>query len=104
MKFFIDTANIEEIRTAYNWGILDGVTTNPTHVSTENMPFRELIEEICDIVKNGDISVEVVATDCDTMCKEARDLAKWADNIVIKIPLIPDGVTATKILTALFFL
>jgi len=100
MKFFIDTANIEQIQTAYNWGILDGVTTNPTHVSAENMPFQELIEKICNIVKEGDISVEVVGTDCDTMCKEAREFARWANNIVIKIPLIPEGVKATKILSS----
>ena len=100
MKFFIDTANIEQIKTAHNWGILDGVTTNPTHVAAEKMPFRELIENICDIVKVGDISVEVVGTESDAMCKEAREFTKWADNICIKIPLIPEGVKATKILSS----
>lgn len=96
MKFFIDTADVDQIRTAYTWGILDGVTTNPTHVSTEGRPHKEIIQEICGIVPDGEISVEVVGTDCETMVREAEEFVKWADNIVIKIPFIPEGVKAIK--------
>lgn len=99
MKFFIDTANINEIKEANSWGIVDGVTTNPSHVSKEGRDFRELIEEICAIV-DGPISAEVVSTDCEGMLKEARELTKIHKNIVIKIPTIPEGVKAIKILTA----
>jgi len=98
MKFFIDTANIDEIREANDWGILDGVTTNPTHVSTEGKKLLPLVEEICAIV-DGPISVEVVSTDCAPMVEEARDLTKIHENIVIKIPLIKEGIKATKILS-----
>ncbi|MEW6355813.1 MAG: fructose-6-phosphate aldolase [Planctomycetota bacterium] len=99
MKFFLDTANINEIKEANSWGIIDGVTTNPTHVSKEGRDFKELIEEICSIA-DGPISAEVVSTNCEGMLKEARDLAKLHKNIVIKIPTIPEGVKAIKILTA----
>jgi len=98
VKFFIDTANIDEIKEANSWGILDGVTTNPTHISKENRPFRELVEEICSIC-DGPISVEVIATDCDGMVKEAREFSKIHDNIVIKIPTIMEGVKAISILS-----
>lgn len=99
MKFFLDTANINEIKEANSWGIIDGVTTNPTHVSKEGRDFKELIEEICSIV-DGPISAEVVSTNCEGMLKEARELAKLHKNIVIKIPTIPEGVKAIKVLTA----
>jgi len=99
VKFFIDTANLNEIREANDWGILDGVTTNPTHVSKENRDFKTLIEEICAIV-DGPISAEVVSTHCSGMLKEARELAKIHENIVIKIPTIPEGVKAIKVLSA----
>ena len=99
MKFFIDTANIDEIKEANSWGIVDGVTTNPTHVSKEGRDFKELIAEICSIV-DGPISAEVVSTKCDGMVKEARELVKIHENIVIKIPTIPEGIKAIKILTA----
>jgi len=98
MKFFIDTANIEEIKEAQSWGILDGVTTNPTHVSKEGRKFRELVEEICSICK-GPVSAEVVATDCEGMVKEAREIASIAPNIVVKIPTIKEGVKAVTILS-----
>ena len=107
MKFFIDTANIEQIKIAHNWGILDGVTTNPTHVAAEGIPFRKLIDEICSIVTEGDISVEVVGTDSESMCKEAREFAKWADNIAVKIPPTINNPAITKpifIGTSLIFL
>jgi len=98
MKFFIDTANIDEIKEANSWGILDGVTTNPTHVSKERRDFKALIEEICSIC-DGPISAEVVSTNCEGMLKEARELAKLHENIVIKIPTIPEGVKAIKVLS-----
>lgn len=98
MKFFIDTANVEEIKKANELGLLDGVTTNPSLVYKEGREFRDLIKEICDIV-NGPVSAEVVSTDAEGMINEARDLAKIADNIVVKIPLIKEGLRAVKILS-----
>jgi transaldolase len=97
MKFFIDTANVEEIKKTNDLGLLDGVTTNPTLVSKEGREFKELIKEICGIV-DGPVSVEVVSTDADGMMNEARELVKLADNIVVKIPLIEDGLKAVKVL------
>jgi transaldolase len=99
MKFFIDTANVEEIRKTNELGLLDGVTTNPTLVSKEGREFRGLIKEICSIV-DGPVNAEVVSTDAEGMINEARDLVKLAHNIVVKIPLIEEGLKAVKILTA----
>ena len=99
MKFFIDTADVNEIREAESLGILDGVTTNPTLISKTGRPFRETIEEICTIVK-GPVSAEVVSTETEAIIKEGRDLAKIADNIVVKVPLIKDGLKAVKVLTS----
>jgi len=99
MKFFIDTGNIDEIKTAAEMGILDGVTTNPSLLSKENKQYRELLKEICAVV-DGPVSAEVTATDTDGMLKEAYDLAKIADNIVIKVPIIRSGVTVIKKLTS----
>ena len=98
MKVFIDTANIEEIKKANELGLLDGVTTNPSLVSKEGREFKELIIEICSIV-NGPVSAEVISTDAKGMIKEAKALAKLADNIVVKIPLIKEGLKAVKILS-----
>ena len=98
MKFFIDTADVNEIREAESLGILDGVTTNPTLVSKTGRPFRETIEEICSIV-NGPVSAEVVSTEVEGIIKEARELSKIAGNIVVKVPLIKEGLKAVKILT-----
>jgi transaldolase len=98
MKFFIDTANIEEITKANELGLLDGVTTNPTLVSKEGRDFKELIREICDIV-DGPVNAEVVSTDAQGMIREARELVKLADNIVVKIPLIKEGLKAVKTLS-----
>ena len=98
MKFFIDTANIEEIKKANDLGLLDGVTTNPTLVSREGRDFKELIQEICGIVK-GPVNAEVVSIDAEGMLQEARDLVKIADNIVVKIPLIKEGLRAVKTLS-----
>jgi len=99
MKFFMDTADVNEIREAESLGILDGVTTNPTLVSKTGRPFKETIEEICTIVK-GPVSAEVVSVDTDGIIKEGRELAKIADNIVVKVPLIKDGLKAVKALTS----
>lgn len=99
MKFFIDTANIEEIKKANELGLLDGVTTNPSLVSKEGREFKELIKEICGIVK-GPVSAEVIGLDSTGMIKEARELAKLADNIVVKIPLIKEGLKAVKVLSS----
>jgi len=98
MKFFIDTANINEIREAAALGILDGVTTNPSLVAKEGKPFKETILSICDAV-NGPVSVEVVATDAGTMCKEGQDYAKWHKNVVVKLPTTRDGIKACKCLS-----
>ena len=98
MQFFIDTGNIEEIKKANDLGLLDGVTTNPTLVAREGREFKELIKEICSIV-DGPVNAEVVSTETEGMINEARELVKLADNIVVKIPLIEDGLRAVKSLT-----
>jgi len=97
MKFFIDTANIEEIKKANALGMVDGVTTNPSLVAKEGREFKGLIREICDLVE-GPVSAEVVSLDAEGMVREARELAEIADNIAIKVPLIEEGLKATKIL------
>jgi transaldolase len=94
MKFFIDTANIDEIKEAISMGMVDGVTTNPTLIAREARPFEEIIREICDLV-DGPISAEVIGTDSYGMVKEARELAKIHQNIVVKIPMTTDGLKAT---------
>lgn len=98
MKFFIDTANIDEIKKANDLGLLDGVTTNPSLVAKEGREFRGLIQEICDIV-DGPVNAEVVSTETAGMLEEARDLSTIADNIVVKIPLIADGLKAVNVLS-----
>ncbi|TXD37565.1 fructose-6-phosphate aldolase [Lujinxingia vulgaris] len=98
MKFFIDTADTSEIRTAAQLGILDGVTTNPSLIAKSGRPFKEVILEICELV-DGPVSAEVTATDTEGMIREGREFASWADNIVVKIPLTPDGLKACKTLT-----
>ncbi len=97
MKFFIDTANVEEIKKTNDLGLLDGVTTNPTLVAREGREFKPLIQEICSIV-DGPVNAEVVSTDAEGMIKEAREIVKLGDNIVIKIPLIEEGLKAVKAL------
>lgn len=98
MKFFIDTANINEIKEAASYGLLDGVTTNPSLVAKEGKNFRELLDEIIKIV-DGPISAEVVSTDYEGIMKEAHELAKIHKNIVVKVPLIKEGIKAVKSLT-----
>jgi len=97
MKFFIDTANIEEIREAASLGVLDGVTTNPSLVAKEGKDFRKVLREIVSIV-NGPISAEVTATDRDGMVREGRELSQIHPNIVIKVPLTKEGLQACKAL------
>ena len=100
MKFFIDTANIDQIREAEAMGILDGVTTNPSLIAKENGDFKEILTEITKIV-DGPISGEVVALDYAGMMKEAEELASIHENIVVKIPLIKEGIKAVKSLTSM---
>jgi transaldolase len=95
MKLFIDTANVNEIRTAMNWGVLDGVTTNPSLIAREKRDYKETVREICSIVP-GAVSAEVIATDYEGMVREAREWVRVADNVVVKIPMIPDGIKAVK--------
>lgn len=99
MRFFLDTANIDEIRQGASLGILDGVTTNPTLAAKEKKPFREQILEICDILKNGIVNAEVVSTDYEGMLREAREVVSWHPNVVAKIPMIPEGVRALSTLS-----
>ncbi len=100
MKFFVDTANLDEIKEASELGLIDGVTTNPSLVAKEgDIDFKERIAEICKIV-SGDVSAEVTALDTDGMLEQGRDLAKIADNVVIKCPLTWDGLKATKTFTS----
>jgi transaldolase len=98
MKFFIDTANIAEIKDAYSMGMVDGVTTNPSLIAKEGRVFEDIIKEICEIV-DGPISAEVISTDYEGMIQEAGKLAEIHDNIVVKIPMTIDGIKATKTLT-----
>ena len=98
MKLFLDTANLEQIRKLNAMGVVDGVTTNPTLVAKEPGEFEEIIKAICKEVK-GDVSAEVVSTDFDWMVTEAKHLAKLASNVVVKIPMIPEGLRATKTLS-----
>jgi transaldolase len=95
MKFFIDTANVTEIREAYSLGVLDGVTTNPSLIAKEKRGFRPLIDEICSIVP-GPVNVEVVRTDADGMVAEGEEFATIAKNVVVKVPMTREGLKATK--------
>ncbi|WP_315116783.1 fructose-6-phosphate aldolase [uncultured Clostridium sp.] len=95
MKIFIDTANVEEIKKVAQWGILDGVTTNPTLIAKEGRDLKEVIEEICSIV-DGPISAEVISLEADAMVEEGRELSKLHKNIVIKIPMCEEGIKAVS--------
>lgn len=96
MKFFIDTANIDEIKQAVALGMVDGVTTNPSLIAKEDNPFEELLLEICELV-DGPVSAEVVSLEAEGMVEEGRKLAALHSNIVIKVPIIPEGLKAVKI-------
>ncbi|MGI9354569.1 MAG: transaldolase family protein, partial [Rhizobiaceae bacterium] len=98
MKFFLDTADVDEIKQWNETGLLDGVTTNPSLILKSGRDIREVLTEICDIVE-GPVSGEVAATDCDTMLVEGRKLAEISDNICIKLPTTMDGIRACRTLT-----
>ncbi len=98
MRIFLDTANLDEIKQAKEWGLLDGVTTNPTLLSREGKDPKEQLEKICAVV-DGPVSAEVISLDAEAMVKEARELRRIADNIVIKIPLTLEGLKAVRILS-----
>ena len=95
MKLFLDTANIDEIAEINRWGVLDGVTTNPSLAAKEGTDFASMIKEICAEV-DGDVSAEVVSTEADAMVEEGRKLSAIAHNVVVKVPLIPEGLAATR--------
>ena len=99
MKLFLDTANLSEIKEVASWGILDGVTTNPTLCSKENVPFELLIQDICRVV-NGPVSVECISERTENIVPEALKLSQLAANIAVKIPITLEGLKATKILAA----
>ena len=99
MKFFIDTANIDEIKDAHSMGMVDGVTTNPTLIAREGRDLKTVIAEVCEIV-DGPISAEVISLETDGMVAEARELAKIHANVVVKIPMTTDGLKAVRILSA----
>ena len=99
MKFFIDSANLDDLREAAAYGIIDGVTTNPSLIAKEGREHHEQIRAICDII-DGDISAEVVSTEADEMVREGRELAAIHPNVVVKCPLIREGIKATKILSS----
>ncbi len=99
MKLFIDTGDIEEVKKASEWGILDGVTTNPTLIAKAGKGFKETVIKLCEILPGGDISAEVVATNFKDMLAEALEIASWHPQVVIKVPLIEEGIKLTKALT-----
>lgn len=99
MKLYLDTANVKEIQEGANLGLIDGVTTNPSLVAKEGRSFKEMLLEICKMI-DGPISAEVVGVESEAMIKEGQDLAKVHKNIVVKVPLIPEGLRATKQLSA----
>lgn len=99
MKFFLDTANLDELRAGAELGIVDGVTTNPSLVAKEGMDFPTLVREICEIIR-GPVSAEVVTTTCKEMVPEARKLSKIAENVIVKLPTTPEGVKALNICAA----
>jgi len=98
MKFFLDTANLDELKKGAAWGVVDGVTTNPSLIAKEGRPMAEQIRMICDVV-DGDISAEVVATETKEMLREGHELARIHKNVVVKCPLTRDGIRATKALS-----
>jgi transaldolase len=100
MKLFVDSGDVEEIAKAADWGIVDGVTTNPSLIAKSGKGFKETVLKICELVPEGDISAEVVATDYDTMLKEALEVSSWHPNIVVKVPLIVPGIKLVKELSS----
>ena len=99
MKLFVDTGRVEEVRKAAEWGIVDGVTTNPSLIAQTGRGFKETVLEICSILPNGSISAEVVGTTVEDILREGREIASWSPNIVVKVPMTPAGIAATRQLT-----
>jgi len=99
MKLFVDTGRVEEVRKAAEWGILDGVTTNPSLIAQAGRGFKETVLEICSILPHGSISAEVVGTTVEDILREGREIASWSPNIVVKVPMTPAGIAATRQLT-----
>ena len=99
MKLFVDTGRVDEVRKAAEWGILDGVTTNPSLIAQAGRGFKETVLEICSILPNGSISAEVVGTTVEDILREGREIASWSPNIVVKVPMTPAGIAATRQLT-----
>jgi transaldolase len=99
MKLFVDTGRIDEVRKAAEWGIVDGVTTNPSLIAQAGRGFKETVQEICSILPNGSISAEVVGTTVEDILREGREIASWSPNIVVKVPMTPAGIAATRQLT-----
>lgn len=97
MKFFLDSANLAELKNALAWGILDGVTTNPSLIAREGIPVEEQVRRICDLI-DGDVSAEVVSTTAAEMIQEGRALAKVHRNVVVKVPLMAEGIRAVSVL------
>ena len=95
MKLFLDTANLEEIREGHRWGVLRGVTTNPTLIAREESDFLPLVKEICSIIQ-GDVSIETASDDTDVLLRQGREIAQIADNAVVKIALTPNGLAAVR--------
>lgn len=98
MKFFIDSANIDHIKEIASWGILSGVTTNPSLVAKEGRDFKQVVQQICEIV-DGSISAEVISTEVQSMVNEGREISKWHKNVTVKLPTIPSGLAACSILS-----
>jgi transaldolase len=96
MKLFVDTGKVEEVRKATEWGIVDGVTTNPSLIAQAGRGFKETVLEICSILPHGSISAEVVGTTVEDILREAREIASWAPNLVVKVPMTPAGIAATR--------
>ncbi len=99
MKLFVDTGRVEEVRKAAEWGIVDGVTTNPSLIAQTGRGFKETVLEICSILPHGSISAEVVGTTVEEILREGREIASWSPNIVVKVPMTPAGIAATRQLT-----
>jgi len=99
MKLFVDTGQVEEVRKAAEWGVLDGVTTNPSLIAKSGRGFKETVLQICEILPQGAISAEVVGETTDDILREAHEIASWAPNIVVKVPMTKAGIPATRRLT-----
>ncbi len=99
MKLFLDTGDVREVKAAAEWGVLDGVTTNPSLIAKSGRGFRETVLEICECVPGGAISAELVATDYDAMLKEALEIHSWHEQIVVKVPMTENGVRLTRTLS-----